>query len=89
MPNTIFLVPGLGAQGGTAADIAGAFDENGLGAVVNSSRAIIFAYRRPEYAVAGGNWQNAVESATLDTIAEIAAATSAGKLKEQHSTNNN
>ena len=45
MPHAVFLVPGFGAQGGTADDVVGAFDENGLGAVVNSSRQVIFAYR--------------------------------------------
>ena len=80
LPNTIFLVPGLGAQGGTASDIAGAFDDNGLGAIINSSRAIIFAYRRPEYSGFAQNWQKAIESVTNDTIAAIASATSAGKL---------
>jgi orotidine-5'-phosphate decarboxylase len=45
-PATWILVPGYGAQGGTAADIAGAFDSNGLGAVVNSSRDILFAFRK-------------------------------------------
>ncbi len=44
MPNNIFLVPGYGAQGGTAEDVRVCFDANGLGAVVNSSRGIIFAY---------------------------------------------
>lgn len=43
MPSVPFLVPGYGAQGGTAADIAGAFDDRGLGAFVNSSRGIIYA----------------------------------------------
>ncbi len=46
LPHSIFLVPGYGAQGGTAADIVGAFDKNGLGAVVNSSRGILFAWRK-------------------------------------------
>jgi orotidine-5'-phosphate decarboxylase len=46
MPETFFLVPGYGAQGGGAADIAGAFDKDGLGAVVNSSRAIMCAYKK-------------------------------------------
>ncbi len=46
IPNTIFLIPGYGAQGGTAADIVNGFDENGLGAIVNSSRGIIFAYEK-------------------------------------------
>jgi orotidine-5'-phosphate decarboxylase len=43
--HTFFLVPGYGAQGGGAAGLAGAFDKNGLGAVVNSSRAIMCAYK--------------------------------------------
>ncbi len=46
MPHTFFLVPGYGAQGGGANDIAGAFDKNGLGAIVNSSRAILTAWKK-------------------------------------------
>ena len=46
LPNTFFLIPGYGAQGATAADIAGAFDENGLGGIVNSSRGIMCAYQK-------------------------------------------
>lgn len=45
MPNTFFLVPGYGAQGATAADIAVNFDKNGLGAIVNNSRGILLAHR--------------------------------------------
>ena len=57
LPHTFFLVPGYGAQGGGAGDVAGAFDENGRGAIVNSSRAIMCAYRKEgctegEYAAA-------------------------------------
>ena len=57
MPHTFFLVPGYGAQGGAAKDIAGAFDENGRGAVINSSRGIMCAYKKggfdeKDYAVA-------------------------------------
>jgi len=44
MPNSYFLVPGYGAQGGSAKDVAPCFNKDGLGAVVNSSRGIIFAY---------------------------------------------
>jgi orotidine-5'-phosphate decarboxylase len=43
MPETTFLVPGYGAQGGTAEDVRGAFNADGYGAVVSSSRGIIFA----------------------------------------------
>ncbi len=48
LPHTFFLVPGYGAQGGGAADVAGAFDENGLGAVINSSRGIMCAWKKEE-----------------------------------------
>ncbi|MBT1176443.1 orotidine-5'-phosphate decarboxylase [Bifidobacterium callimiconis] len=50
MPHTFFLVPGYGAQGGTAADVARMFDTNGSGAIVNSSRGIIGAWKKnPDY----------------------------------------
>lgn len=75
MPHAWLLVPGFGAQGGRAADVAGAFDEQGRGAVINSSRAIIFAHARPEYARFGAQrWQDAVREATLDMRAELASA---------------
>lgn len=48
LPHTMFLVPGYGAQGGGAAGLAGAFDEHGLGAIVNSSRAIMLAYKKED-----------------------------------------
>ena len=85
MPQTWFLVPGFGSQGGTALDVAAAFDGRGLGAIVNSSRGIIFAHQRPEYASRFGSarWQQAVEAATREMIAELRAETTAGKLKER------
>lgn len=46
MPNTIFLVPGYGAQGATAADVRVCFNDDGFGALINSSRDIIFAYEK-------------------------------------------
>ena len=46
MPHTFFLVPGYGAQRGGANDVAGAFDKNGVGAIVNSSRAILTAWKK-------------------------------------------
>ena len=49
LPHTFFLVPGYGAQGGGAKDVAPAFDENGLGAVINSSRGIMCAYKKGDY----------------------------------------
>lgn len=48
-PNVFFLVPGYGAQGGTAEDLKVCFDSNGLGAIVNSSRGIICAYQKDNY----------------------------------------
>lgn len=46
LPHTFFLVPGYGAQGGGAKDVMGAFDEKGLGAIINSSRGIMCAYKK-------------------------------------------
>jgi orotidine-5'-phosphate decarboxylase len=81
MPRTMFLVPGFGAQGGTAADVAAAFDARGGGAIVNNSRGIIFAHARKEFAHFGAaRWQEAVEAATRDMIAQLRAGTPAGKL---------
>ncbi len=83
MPNSILLVPGFGAQGGTASDVAAAFDENGLGAIVNSSRGIIFAYEQEKYqTLAKDDWKLAVEQATVDTIEVLAAGTNAGRLAQ-------
>jgi orotidine-5'-phosphate decarboxylase len=48
MPNSIFLVPGYGAQGGTAEDVKVCFNEDGLGAIVNSSRGITFAWEKSD-----------------------------------------
>lgn len=49
LPHTFFLVPGYGAQGGGAAGVAKAFDKNGIGAIVNSSRAVMCAYKNGNY----------------------------------------
>lgn len=46
LPHTFFLIPGYGAQGATAKDISAAFDKNGLGGIVNSSRGIMCAYQK-------------------------------------------
>jgi orotidine-5'-phosphate decarboxylase len=82
MPHAWILVPGYGAQGGTAADVAGAFDTNGLGAIVNNSRGIIFAHAKRPYSerFSGANWQAAVEAATRDMIESLRAETPASKL---------
>ncbi|MGD9721211.1 MAG: orotidine-5'-phosphate decarboxylase [Pirellulales bacterium] len=85
MPHTWFLVPGYGSQGGTARDVAAAFDSQGLGAIVNNSRGIIFAHSRREYAERFGaaRWQEAVEAATRDMIAALAAETPSGQLSRR------
>jgi orotidine-5'-phosphate decarboxylase len=82
MARTWILVPGFGAQGGTAKDVAAAFDEQGQGAIVNSSRAIIFAHARPEFKDAFGDaqWQRAVEAATQLMIDQLRTETPAGQL---------
>lgn len=72
MPHAWLLVPGYGAQGGTAEDVRSAFDADGLGAVVNSSRGILFAHSRKEYA--GMPWEKAVEQAILDMKNQFAFA---------------
>jgi orotidine-5'-phosphate decarboxylase len=73
MPHTWFLIPGYGSQGGAAADVAPGFDAQGLGAVVNNSRGIIFAHSRKEYAeqFAPDHWQDAVAAATKQMIADL------------------
>jgi orotidine-5'-phosphate decarboxylase len=82
LPGVVFLIPGYGTQGGTAVDVAPAFDENGLGAIVNNSRGITFAYERPAYhARFGADWQAAIAQATRDMIDDLAANTKAGKLR--------
>jgi orotidine-5'-phosphate decarboxylase len=76
------LVPGYGAQGGTAADVAAAFDASGLGALVNSSRNVIFGYRREAYRelAAKEGWQASIEAAAREFIEDLRAHTPAGVL---------
>ncbi len=72
MPHTYFLVPGYGAQGATAQDLRPCFDDNGLGAIVNSSRGIIAAYRQEKYAKFGPeHFGEASRQAVADMAAEI------------------
>jgi len=65
LPSAYFLVPGYGAQGGAAQDVAACFRPDGLGAIVNSSRAIIHAYAGHGRAPHGGTgpWRDAIEAA--------------------------
>jgi orotidine-5'-phosphate decarboxylase len=84
MPHAWLLIPGYGSQGATAADVAVGFDEHGLGAIVNNARGIIFAHHRREYAgkFKPHQWQEAVEAATRDMIAQLRAETNAGRLNK-------
>ncbi len=70
--SVFFLIPGFGAQGGGAEDIKAGFDQNGRGAVVNSSRGINFAYRKEEYAHFGSeNYAKAARAAAEKMKIEI------------------
>jgi orotidine-5'-phosphate decarboxylase len=76
MPNTFFLVPGYGAQGGNAKDVALAFDRNGLGAIINSSRAIMCAYKKEgckeqDYAAAARREAEHMRDEILSSIPKI------------------
>ncbi len=76
MPHTWLLVPGYGAQGGTAGDVVRALDGQGLGAIINNSRGILFAHAREPYRERFGarQWQSAVEAATREMIDQLRAA---------------
>lgn len=82
MPHVPLLVPGYGSQGGAAADVAAALDAQGLGAVINNSRGINFAFRSKQYEEQFGprQWEAAAEAATKQMIADLAAHTSAKAL---------
>ena len=73
MPHTFFLVPGYGAQGASALDLKGCFDKNGLGAIVNSSRGIIAAYKSEKYknSFSEKEFAFAARKASLDMKADI------------------
>ena len=75
MPKTFILVPGYGAQGGKGADLVHFFNEDGLGAIVNSSRGIIAAYKQEKYKEFGAeNYADSSRQAVKDMIADISGA---------------
>lgn len=75
MPKTYILVPGYGAQGGKAEDLVHYFNKDGLGAIVNSSRGIIAAYKQEKYASFGAqNFADASRQAVMDMIEDITGA---------------
>jgi orotidine-5'-phosphate decarboxylase len=75
IPEVILLLPGYSAQGASAADCAAGFRDDGLGAVVNSSRGIIACFKPEE-----PRWEDAVAQATRDTVAALRTATPMGRL---------
>ncbi|MBQ1871375.1 MAG: orotidine-5'-phosphate decarboxylase [Lachnospiraceae bacterium] len=75
MPKTLILVPGYGAQGGTGKDLKAFFNPDGLGAIVNSSRGIIAAYKKEEYAKYGEeHFEEASRQAVIDMREDIKSA---------------
>ena len=75
MPKSFILVPGYGAQGGKGKDLVHFFNEDGLGAIVNSSRGIIAAYKQEQYAKFGAeNFGDASRAAVEAMIADIGGA---------------
>lgn len=77
MPKSFILVPGYGAQGGKGKDLVHFFNEDGLGAIINSSRGIIAAYKQDKYKEQGitpENFADASRMAVEDMIADIAGA---------------
>ncbi|HIV25640.1 MAG TPA: orotidine-5'-phosphate decarboxylase [Candidatus Scatomonas pullistercoris] len=80
MPRSFILVPGYGAQGGRGKDLVDFFNEDGLGAIVNSSRGIIAAYRQEAYASFGAeHFGEASRQAVIDMIKDISGALEAAK----------
>ena len=71
LPDTFFLIPGYGAQGGNAEMLKVCFDQRGLGGVVNSSRGIICAYKDPRYS--GMNYAEAARAACIDMRQDLSA----------------
>lgn len=69
MPQQIFLVPGFGAQGGTAEDVRACFNEDGLGAIITASRSILYAYEEPNTS----DWRGSIERATLQMKKQVQA----------------
>ncbi len=80
MPKTYILVPGYGAQGGKAEDLVHYFNADGLGAIVNSSRGIIAAYKQEKYAKFGAeNFADASRQAVIDMVEDITGAIAKAK----------
>ena len=70
MPKSFILVPGYGAQGGKGADLVHFFNEDGLGAIVNSSRGIIAAYKQEDYTKFGAEHFAEASRAAVEAMIE-------------------
>lgn len=68
MPNCIFLVPGFGAQGRTADEVARCFKPDGTGAIVAASRSVIFAYNEPKFQSRQADWKQCIRDACVEFI---------------------
>ncbi len=74
MPRCMLLVPGYGAQGFAAEDVAPCFKSDGTGALVTASRSVIYAYEEPKYLeMYASEWEKCVEQACKDFVAEVTA----------------
>ena len=72
MPHCLFLVPGFGAQGRTADEVATCFRADGSGAIVNASRSVMFAYDDARYrTTVGADWRKCIESACRDFVTAV------------------
>ncbi len=70
-----FLVPGFGSQGATAVDCMRFCNDDGMGALVNASRSIIYAYEKAQYREQfADNWEKCIEQAAIDAKIELAQA---------------
>ena len=70
-----FLVPGFGSQGATAVDCMRFCNDDGMGALINASRSIIYAYEKPQYKEQfADNWEKCIEQAAIDAKIELARA---------------
>ena len=72
MPNSIFLVPGFGAQGRTTDEVARCFKSDGTGAIVTSSRGVIYAFNKSDYrATYGDDWRRCIEQGCRDLVESL------------------
>jgi len=71
MPQSIFLVPGFGAQGRTAEEVAVCFKADGTGAIVNASRSVLYAFDSPKYRGKGVDWKSCITKSCRDFVDDL------------------